>query len=235
MRNYFTFGETPSTAFGVYVSGSGVFNAPTRAYEPIQIPGRSGDVLSLSRRLENVEITYPAFIYTNFKQNIANFRDYLLSKDGYHRLADTYNPDEFRLAYYAGGLELEMERALRAGQFEVTFNCKPQRYLVSGTEPVTFTANGSLTNPTKQAAAPLIRVYGTGTVGIGDNAITVMTNPDYIDIDCEIMEAYYGPTIMNEMIHIQNRDFPVLHEGNTGVSLGSGITSVIITPRWWRA
>lgn len=234
MRNYFTFGGTASTDFGVYISGSGVFKAPTRLYGALDIPGRDGDVLSLSHRLENVEITYPAFVYSNFKVNVGLLRDYLLSKIGYQRLEDTYNADEYRLAYYAGGLDPEMISNLRAGRFDITFNCKPQRYLVSGETAIRLTAAGSLTNPTQQTAKPLIRIYGTGTVGVGSNAITVTANPGYVDVDCEIMEAYYGATSLNEMVQIQDNDFPVLHAGDTGITLGTGITAVEVTPRWYR-
>ena len=234
MRNYFTFDSTPSTNFGVYISGTGVYNAPIREYDPIAVPGRDGDILGFEKRLANLELIYPAFIYSSFSTNIAALRDFLLSRDGYKRLTDTYHTDEYRIAYYAGGLETEMLQNLRAGRFDITFMCKPQRYLTSGETATTFTSDGTISNPTNNTALPLIRIYGTGIVGIGDNAVTVSSSPGYVDVDCEIMEAYYGQTLLNDAISVQNIDFPVLKAGNTGITLGTGITKVEITPRWWR-
>ena len=83
MRKTLSFANKNLILYGVYISGSGVFNSPVKAYDPIQIPGRDGDILGREKRLEDIEVTYPAFIYTNFKQNVSDLRYYLLSKDGY--------------------------------------------------------------------------------------------------------------------------------------------------------
>ena len=74
MRNYFTFDGVDSRSFGVYISGQGTFKAPARSYDAIEIPGRNGELLGIDSRLGNVELTYPAFIYSNFAENIAAFR-----------------------------------------------------------------------------------------------------------------------------------------------------------------
>lgn len=233
MRNYFTFAGRQSVDFGVYISGSGVFDAPERAYEPITIPGRNGAILGKERRLENIELTYPAFIYANFRKQAAALKSFLLSRDGYQRLEDTYYPEEFRLAYYTGGLEADMLENLRAGNFDVTFNCKPQRYLKTGTMTTQYTAAGTIFNPTEFAAAPLIRAYGSGTVTIGDTTITISTTDAYTDIDCELMEAYFGTESRNSAIQLSTNDFPLLESGMTSIGM-SGVTRVGITPRWWR-
>ena len=134
MRNYFTFDGVDSRSFGVYISGQGTFKAPARSYDAIEIPGRNGALLGIDSRLGNVELTYPAFIYSNFAENIAAFRAFLLSHKGYFKLKDSYHPDEFRLAYYPGPFEPDVTSANNAGSFDITFICKPQRYLESGEE-----------------------------------------------------------------------------------------------------
>lgn len=136
MRNYFTFDGVDSRSFGVYISGQGTFKAPARSYDAIEIPGRNGALLGIDSRLGNVELTYPAFIYSNFKENIAAFRAFLLSHKGYFKLKDSYHPDEFRLAYYPGPFEPDVTSANNAGSFDITFICKPQRYLESGEEVI---------------------------------------------------------------------------------------------------
>lgn len=235
MRQYLTFGGHDSRTYGVYISGQGTFNSPARAYEMQPVPGRNGDLIGNDRRFENIEVTYPAFVYTNFRTAITNWRNILLSQEGYQRLIDTYHPDEYRLATFIGPLEVEAEANNKAGQFDLTFNCKPQRFLLSGDTVQIFTGNGSITNPTLFPAKPLIRIYGTGKVGIGSNAITVTYAPgSYTDVDCEMMDAYFGATNCNRFVRIQNNDFPTLPAGTTGITLQNGVTKVEITPRWWR-
>lgn len=233
-RAYLIFDGNDSRDYGVYISGQGVFNAPARAYDMQPIPGRNGDLIGNETRFENIEVTYPAFVYTNFKQAVADWRGVLLAKPGYFRLVDSYHPAEFRLASYSGGLEVEAVPMNNAGRFDITFNCKPQRFLLTGETAQTFMANGTINNPTLFPAKPLIRIYGTGKVGIGSNAITVTYSPgSYTDIDCEMMDAFYGAINCNKYVQIQNNDFPILKPGNTGITLQGGVTKVDITPRWW--
>lgn len=233
MRNYFTLGGTDSRTFGVYISGQGTFNAPTRESDMLSIPGRNGDLIGLGARLANAELTYPAFIYANFRENLANFRAFLMSDTGYRRLVDAYNPGEYRLAAYSGGLEVEATSKNNAGAFDIVFNVKPQRFLLSGDETTTLTASGTITNPTLFDAAPLLRVYGAGTLGINSDTIVISAADVYTDIDCETMYAYKGSTSKNQYVSVSGLDFPVLRPGANNIVLGSGITSIEITPRWW--
>lgn len=235
MRNYLIFDNGDSRNYGVYINGQGTFNAPARAYELIDIPGRNGALIGNEKRLENIEVTYPAFIYTNFREQIQNWRNFLLSRVGYKKLIDSYNPDEYRMAAYAGAFEVEATRKNNAGQFEIVFNCKPQRFLTSGDIVTTLTANGHLTNPTRFPAKPLLRVYGAGTVSVGSTSITITDPPySYTDIDCEMQDAYYGATNLNKYIRLTGQRFPELASGSNYITMQSGVTRVDITPRWWR-
>ena len=235
MRQFLIYDGEDSRDFGVYISGSGVFNAPAKAYEMISVQGRSGDLIGNEKRLKNIEVTYPAFIYTDFKNSLAAWRNFLLSRNGYCKLIDSYHPNEFRKAAYIGGLDVEPTAKNDAGSFDILFNCKPQRYLLSGEQKHTFTASGTIINPSAFPSQPFIRIYGTGTVGIGNNAITVTyAVGGYTDVDCEMMDAYYGSINCNRYVQIQNNDFPVLHEGSNGITL-TGVTKVEIVPRWYIA
>ena len=231
-RNYINYDGTDLRDYGLYISGSNVFNAPERTYNEITIPGRNGTLLGSEKRLENIPVVYPSFIYKDFKVNSAGLRSFLLSRIGYKRLMDTYHPSEFRLGFYAGGLDAEMTSKLDAGQFDLTFNCKPQRYLISGETPITLTASGTINNPTLFDAQPLIRVYGTGSITVNGVTITISEADGYTDIDCEIMEAYKGNVLKNYAVSLDSTDFPVLSAGDNAISM-SGVTSAIITPRWW--
>lgn len=225
-----TFGGVDLSTMGVYISGIGVFNAPTRAYDIVDIPGRDGGLILSEKRLENVEVTYPAFMYSNFKTGMRSLRSFLLSKIGYQRLSDTYHPDEYRLAVYMGGMEVEPVEKLNAGQFELVFNCKPQRWLTSGEIPEEFTGSGTITNPTYLPSMPLIRAYGTGSFAVNGTAVTITAADEYTDIDCAVMECYKGTVNKNGMIQLS--DFPQLSPGDNPISM-TGISKLVITPRWY--
>ena len=132
MRNYFILNGVDSRDYGVYISGQGTFSAPQKAYTFYNVPGRNGAILGDEHRLENIEVSYEAFIYSDFDKNIADFRSFLLSLDGYQKLTDSYHPDEYRYAVYQGPFEPTVERTNDVGSFIITFSCKPQRYLLSG-------------------------------------------------------------------------------------------------------
>lgn len=130
-----TFDGESSRDYGVYITGQAVYNAPERDVEMVTIPGRNGAFALDKGRFENIEVTYPAGVFANtdteFAKAISDFRNMLCSRQGYCRLTDEYNPDEYRLAVYKSGLEVDPVQ-LKAGQFDITFECKPQRYLMSG-------------------------------------------------------------------------------------------------------
>ena len=236
MITYFTFAGRNSQDFKVYISGQGTYNAPARVYTSYEVPGRNGDLLVDEKRYENIELTYPAFIYQDMRNNIDGLRNFLLSQKGYQRLEDTYHPDEYRMAYYEDGLDdVEIDPRHEFASFDLTFKCKPQRFLKSGERVITLTAAGSVYNPTPHPSKPLIRVYGKGQLGIGSQTITIGSNAGtYTDIDCEMMDCYQGTYNRNGTVTFTDYNFPVLNAGTTNFSLGSGITKVEITPKWWR-
>lgn len=236
MRNYFTLNGVDSRNYGVYISGQGTFNSPARNLDFIEVPGKDGDLIGLSTRLENGEYRYNnAFIYTNFHDNIENFKSFLMSVPGYRKLVDTYHPNEYRLVAYSGNLEVNPTSKNDAGQFDIVFISKPQIYLASGDTVVTLTASGTITNPTLFASKPLLRIYGAGTIIINGIEITISNADVYTDIDIESGYAYKGTTPKNNYVSTPNSlDYPELISGSNAIVLGEGITQVDITPRWWR-
>lgn len=233
--NYLEFDDIKTTDYYVWISGTGTFDAPVRAFEYVTIPGRSGDLILNNNRFENVEITYPCFISKGFETRFDAFRAALMSKAGkYYLLRDTYHPNEFRMAAIMGGTTPETGPYNRAGRFDLVFNCKPQRYLVSGLTTTSLSASGTITNPTRFTALPHIRVFGSGVLTIGNVAVTIAENPlEYIDIDCEAMECFMGATNANGYVSLTGHEFPSLAPGGNVITLGEGILSVRITPRWF--
>ena len=118
-----------SADYGLFITGAAVYNAASYDYEVVQIPGRNGDLVMDNGRFNNISVTYPAFVPdVRYLQDI---RQWLSKHRGYQRITDDYNPAEFRMGMYIGGLEVDVFRN-RAGTFSLTFNCKPQRFLTYG-------------------------------------------------------------------------------------------------------
>lgn len=194
LLNHLTYDGVDSSSFGVFISGDGVFDAPARRGEMISIPGRNGSLFMDEGVFENITVEYPAFIGTGyealFRQKLGDLRSWLSSRGNYKRLTDTYHPDEFRLGVFREGLETDPEHMTRAGKFTMKFDCKPQRFLVSGEETFSFIANGTIYNPTLFESSPIIKVTGNGTVNIGPYIFRVSNNEWTIIIDTELMDAY---------------------------------------------
>ena len=159
--NGFTFDGENSKDYGVYITGSGVFNAPERDVEMISIPGRDGAFAQDKGRFSNIEVTYPAGLFgvdrADFAQAISDFRNMLASRKGYCRLEDDYNPGEYRKAVFKAGVYVS-PASLESGEFSVTFDCKPQRFLTSGETAVALSSGDDITNPTLFDSKPLLQV-----------------------------------------------------------------------------
>lgn len=243
--NSFTFDNENSLDSGVYITGEAVFNAPERVVQMVEVPGRNGALAIDEGRFTNISVTYPAGCFadnmTDFAEKVAEFRNLLASRFVYKRLTDTYNPDEFRMGLYRSGLEVDAVRYNSAGEFEIEFDCKPQRWLVSGETTQTFTATGTITNPTMFGARPLLAITGAGNLTVGTQTMTIIERSSasaVLYIDCESQEAWEeisgGRASRNDYVQNAGAEFPILTGGENDVILGSGITRVEITPRWWR-
>lgn len=238
MIGYLTANGKSSADFNVYLSGDGTYGIAERDVEQTSIPGRSGDLLIDNGRYKNVSHAYKCVIRGDFAKNFSGFLGYLQAQRGYIRLEDSFHPDEYVLGRFTG--ETHPKRMTRdvMGSFEITFSRKPQRYLKAGEEPLPeFTTNGQIFSEMYTESLPLVRVYGTGAVGIGDNTITInslTSGATYTDIDCDTQNAFYGTTNCNDKITLNSGEFFSLKPGANGISLGNGVSRVIVTPRWWK-
>ena len=233
MPNSFTFGTITSSSLNVFISGSGVLTAPERAYEFISVPGRDGELLGYEKRLQNVDITYPCFFHSSLVDKAKELKSKLLSVIGYANLSDTYDTTHFRKAVYVGGTQFKPTQNLEASTFDLVFRCKPQKWLNSGTEKTTLTANGSISNPTVFASQPLITVTGYGEIYIGSKLIKIANVFTDITIDCEMGDCYHGTENGNSVVQLQGNEFPTLAPGTNNISFDNTITKVEITPRWF--
>ena len=219
--NSLSFGGVNSADYGIYITGEAVFNAPKRAVEMVSVPGRNGSIAIDQGHWENLEVTYPAGTFgmdeSEFATALSNFRNAIVSQIGYQRLTDTYHPDEYRMALYADGLEAEPTTYNSAGEFELKFNCKPQRWLTSGETPVTVTSGDTLTNPTRYGASPLLAVEGYGNI-------------NFNGFDIEIENAVMGEVNLSTTNNILNYSNSLLNSGDL-ISVAPSTLTFSIRPR----
>ena len=173
----FTFDSVDSSTYGIGITGQAVYNAPERDVEMISIPGRNGEYALDHGRFSNIEVTYPAGMgdsdQSTFATRISGLRNALASRVGYKRLEDDYNPNEYRMGVYSRGLEVDPVHYSRAGEFEITFNCKPQRFLKSGETAVSVANNGTISNPTLFDSHPLLEAIGYGDMSINGESMHI--------------------------------------------------------------
>ena len=226
-------GKTSDT-LGVVVEHYPVRVVPERALTETEIAGRNGALVQYDGNWNNYTQEYEVYISaekTGLVRAARAVAEWLSAPVGYQRLEDSYEPDVYRMAYYAGGQDIE-SILNRFGRATIEFVCKPQRFLKSGEAPKTFTEAGKLTNITRMDALPVITVYGTGgTVTVNDTTVEISEIEDYVVLDCELMDAYKGNENRNP--YVSAADFPVLVSGINNISFSGGITSLEIVPHWW--
>ena len=243
------FNGISSDDLGLIVQFIPTYQYPEKEYETVTIPGRSGDLLVDKGTFKNVERTYSfarVFGQNDKFVNVANsIVEWLHSADGYARLEDTYEPLYYREAVYKADGEMGNYYD-DATAIEVTFECKPQRWLIEGEQPVTVPVSSSthsgtkqITNPTTFPAKPTIiftTIPGnTTTISIAGNTLIFasQTVAKTITIDCENMECYSGDTLYNSSLSFRTGSFPVIN-GKAQVTLTvQNVTNCQIIPRWW--
>lgn len=227
--------------FGGEVIPAHVASAPniiraTRKMEVVQIAGTNREIVDMEDAWECYEQPYTLYVGNGSEDSIqeplSNVAR-ILCKTGWQELIDDYEPDVYRLAYYVGGLNSD-NRFTRLGKFEITFRCRPERFLFIGSTEVPVPSGSILTNPTGFEAKPLIHVEGSGsgTLIIQGQTITIEDMVDYLNIDCDKMDVYRQPN--ENRNSLTSGSFPVLKAGNNSITFTGGITSVSIIPRWWQ-
>lgn len=233
-----TFGGISLASLGAFFDGSRVFVKPEKEVEFVQVAGRNGDLSFSNNRYSNTEIVFNCFIRDDFAGRFAEIINSFSSLDGYQVLTYTTEPDIFREAQFVGGIEAETGSFNKFGQFELVFNCKPQKFYTNGNTFQTIETDASIYNPYNMIARPIFRVTGSGTLTLanasGSYSVTVsgISSTGKTDIDSEAMDCYWYGINRNSAVTFSN-GFPFLHKGMTDVTI-TGFSEVQYKGRFWR-
>ena len=211
------------------------YDFPEKDYDVTHVPGRNGDIVIDQGSWQNVSRKYNLAMDAgkiSYTEVASKLVQWLHSASGYARLEDSYEPDFYRMAMYkdSGSISNIFNKA---GQIDVEFTCKPQRYFKSGEAADIFVASSEYRNPTDFPAKPLIKIHGSGSgvVGIGTYTVTINDIIDGMIVDSEQQDTYKDQMNCNSKVSIT--EYPKLVSGNNVISISGGITSIEIIPRWW--
>lgn len=217
---------------GIIVTAPPALVKPSRKYTKFDIPNRNGSIIVTQDAFNNYDQPYEiATVENAAPEQIGAVFSTLFSGGGYKRLQDDFDATHFRLAAFNGPADVENILNLY-GTATLIFDCRPERFLISGETPVTVTNEQVLSNTTAYNAKPLIYVEGTtgGTITIGGKTLTVSSMVDYLYLDCEAQDCYRQPS--ENRNSLVSGDYPSLAPGNNTIAF-TGFTKVVITPRYF--
>ena len=218
MEDIILFNGRPSTDFEMIVTEYPVLSRGVRRGDSYQIAGRNGTQIREDDTFENYTMTYKVAFPEDRGPSVttAEIARWLLGSSGFCRLEDTFEPNFYRLARYAGPLNVS-QLLDKCGEAPLAFDCQPERFLKSGEKAVMLFENVDLVrdshgvsatihNPTAFDAAPLIRFTGTGSFVItkpAQHAADAMQigvtldndNAQTIEIDCKSYAVNYVETV----------------------------------------
>lgn len=259
MEDMILFNGRSSADFEMIVTEYPVLSRGVRRGDPYQIAGRNGTQIREDDTFENYTMTYKVAFPEDRGPSVttAEIARWLLGSSGFCRLEDTFESDFYRLARYAGPLNIS-QLLDKCGEAPLTFDCQPERYLKTGEQPILApqaflsSADGefSIANPTAFAAEPVIHVVGSGIVHF-----KIETDPGtpwttfYLDLGSEIqgitidcktykMTAGDGSDFSSHATIASSDGYKTLPKllGTTNIRKLSGsgnLQGLAITPRWW--
>ena len=218
---------------GIHLQKPIVFSEAVPNVESKTIPGRNGALIFDTGSYKNRSGSASCFcVQDDGESAISSAGRFLMGGHGYRRLETSDDPNHYWMARVENSPQIEMRLRVLA-PFNISFDCKPQRFLKSGENKTSFTKSGSISNQYGQTALPLITLYGTGTgtLTIGSCVVEVKSLDGVLYLDSDTQNAYNNDG--NQNMNINAPSFPTLPAGETRIAFSGGINRVEIVPRWW--
>lgn len=222
--------------FGIRILEPPVISTTQRIVEDIEVEGRAGTLtrekgwadqtITIRCAITNTHATTALEMFRHLRAVCAGA---VASVGRIERLELSTNPGVFYTVKHIDFSDLTRLTGLW-WDFTVTFTCQPFNYL-SGIQPITLTASGQVVNPCLVAAEPVITVYGSGTltINIGDITHTVTSPGGQVTIDSARKVCHVAGKIQTDALI---GDFPILQPMSNQVTLGTGISKLVIEPNW---
>lgn len=217
--------HTTSTSLGVRLTGPVELPVARRVVDDVEVTGRAG-TLTRFQGWEDTTIALPLAV----KGGVQAYRKAALALSEATTIGLSREPGLFRRVKYAriGPLQGQLTSW---GLFDAEVVCEPFTYLATGLETITLAASGTVTNPGLLDAAPVITVYGTGTLTLTVNGVRhVLRVPaGRLTVDSDRLITHVAGKTQTDAL---TGDFPKLRPGLNQISLGPGISKVEIQGHW---
>lgn len=212
------------------------FSEAVPVVETQSIPGRNGDLIWETGSYENRSGSASCFcLQKDVERAVSAAGRFLMGKKGYRRLETSDDPDHYWLARVESSPQIAM-RMRTLAPFDVDFDCKPQRFLKSGEQPIIFDSSATakkIYNSYGFTAKPLIKVCGSGSgyIFLGRYVFQILSIDGELYIDSDLQNAYNNEG--NQNMSIKCSEFPLLDAGESQIGLVGDIERIEIIPRWW--
>lgn len=196
------------------------FSEPIPICTTEQIPGRNGHVIFDEGSYENRTGTAECFALSpkDVSSKIRDINEFLLSGNhGYRKLETSDDPDYFWLARIQNGARTE-QRMRRLAPFEITFDCKPQKFAKSGTSVVFVENGGTLYNSYGFDALPIISVYAKSNNNTADSSILTVG-----DTKISIKSQWWSYEALNDSL--------MKYGGVSATQIKENLIKIGVTPR----
>ena len=245
MSDYMIYGTVDSRDYGLLLLSDEVAGA-VPDYESVSVPGRNGDLHISNNRWFNRERKMVLYCPETAKTSLESFIAALLAEPMYSKVSSSIWTDFFMYGTFKGGTEPRKSVAYEAGRVEIIFDCKPQKFLVSGEEEIVINSGDetrTLENPTGFVAKPFLTIQfpsGVDLVEIDFSSASInsvgLHSSRYtsVTLDTETMDFIgYDGTNLNSYYSTNHKDI-YIPAGTTGVACPeTGIFTLRMKPRWW--
>lgn len=201
--------------------------AAVRAVDDIEVEGRAG-TLTRYTGWEDTEVELDLAV--PIRDELHQYRQAAHELTNASTIAFTGESGVYRKVKHCEVGELRRELS-GWGFFTARLTCQPFTYLTEGLNPVTLTASGTITNPGLLDADPIITVTGTGALSLTINARVyhVSSPAGSVTLDSARLVAHVSGRVQTDAL---TEAFPVLNPGLNRITLGTGISQVVIVPNW---
>lgn len=247
MKGSFKFNGISTEDLGLFIQVPPSYTFPTRDVSTVNIPGRNGEVYidnktyKQSERVYSIaaQITPDNDLYTQAGKVI----EWLNSTKGqYFKLEDSYDSKVYRMATFisSGSVTNYYDQAFA---FNVTFKCKPQRFLKYGDDPIySDSSEINIINPTGYEAKPIIDVHMSPALytstkvimldvknqneSISNVTLSIFKDPSTVGIDSKVTIDSENMVVCDEKgtdlsseVSTNGKDFPELRSGESIITV----------------
>lgn len=218
----FVFNNVSSDDLGLIIKEMPPIVRAAKNIESIEVNGRNGSLHIDNGTYKSTNITISCIVKDLTKiDNIKN----ILQGTGNLQLS-TVRGRTFKATIMN---QIDFTKYLRTlREFPLQLELEPFSY--SEEKNISFTTDSNFNISGNVETYPIINITGTGTITLNNISIEVLSSE--IIIDCEFMECTKNNLNMNSLVVLD--EFPKLVPGNNTLSIGTGISMVVISykERW---